>query len=156
LGGPLALKLRLLRAERAWTIEEAARHAGVTPETISDAEHGKRRTYLPTLRKIAAGYGVPMEELLKAEDQALVAGKVKTPDTGLPSYEQLVDANANLERENATLREVIQELEAALAPENLLEALHVAGFPSGWAEAEEIARHLRRSLEYEEHEPGER
>jgi hypothetical protein len=48
-------------------------------------------------------------------------------------------------------------LEAALAPENLLEALHVAGFrPSGWAEAEEIARHLRRSLEYEEHEPGER
>jgi len=67
LGGSLALKLRLLRAERAWTIEEAARQAGVTPETISDAEHGKRRTYLPTLRKIAAGYGVPTEELLRAE-----------------------------------------------------------------------------------------
>lgn len=60
----LALKLRVLRAERGWTLIQAAERAGVQPETISDAEHGKRRPYTPTLTKIAKGYGVPVEELL--------------------------------------------------------------------------------------------
>jgi transcriptional regulator with XRE-family HTH domain len=63
----LALKLRVLRAERAWTIEQAAEKANVTPETISDAERGRRHPYLPTLRKLARGYGVPIEELLSEE-----------------------------------------------------------------------------------------
>jgi transcriptional regulator with XRE-family HTH domain len=61
---PLALKLRVLRAERGWTLNQAAARAGVQPETISDAEHGKRRPYTPTLTKIAKGYGVPVEELM--------------------------------------------------------------------------------------------
>jgi len=66
----LALKLRVLRAEQGLTIEEAAARAGVAPETISDAERGRRHPYLPTLRKIAKGYGVPVEELLSVEDPA--------------------------------------------------------------------------------------
>jgi transcriptional regulator with XRE-family HTH domain len=65
----LALKLRVLRAERALTIEQAAERAGVTPETISDAERGRRHPYLPTLRKLADAYEVPVEELLSAEEQ---------------------------------------------------------------------------------------
>jgi transcriptional regulator with XRE-family HTH domain len=60
----LARKLRVLRAERGWTLNQAAERAGVQPETISDAEHGKRRPYTPTLTKIAKGYGVPVKELL--------------------------------------------------------------------------------------------
>jgi transcriptional regulator with XRE-family HTH domain len=83
----LALKLRVLRAERALTIEQAARQAGVTPETISDAERGRRRPYLPTLRKVAAAYGVPVEELLAEEVEPALAsaatGKGEAPDTGL-------------------------------------------------------------------------
>jgi transcriptional regulator with XRE-family HTH domain len=73
--GTLALKLRVLRAERALTIEEAAERAGVTPETISDAERGRRRPYLPTLRKLAAGYGVSVQELLEAEDASVPLGE---------------------------------------------------------------------------------
>jgi transcriptional regulator with XRE-family HTH domain len=61
----IALRLRVLRAERGWTLNQAAERAGVQPETISDAEHGKRRPYTPTLAKIAAAYGVPVEELLE-------------------------------------------------------------------------------------------
>jgi transcriptional regulator with XRE-family HTH domain len=79
----LALKLRVLRAERALTIEEAARQAGVTPETISDAERGRRRPYLPTLRKVAAAYGVPVSELLAEEAQEpVLAGKADAPSPG--------------------------------------------------------------------------
>src|SRR5215208_3306405 len=65
--GSLALRLRVLRAERALTIEQAAERASVTPETISDAERGRRHPYLPTLRKLAKAYEVPVEELLAEE-----------------------------------------------------------------------------------------
>src|SRR5215203_3451255 len=65
--GSLALRLRVLRAEQALTIEQAAARAGVTPETLSDAERGRRHPYLPTLRKIAKGYNISIKELLAAE-----------------------------------------------------------------------------------------
>jgi transcriptional regulator with XRE-family HTH domain len=75
----LARKLRVLRAERGWTLNQAAERAGVQPETISDAEHGKRRPYTPTLAKIARGYGVPVEELL---EEPVLMGKVDAPEAG--------------------------------------------------------------------------
>src|SRR4051812_18518250 len=90
----LALKLRVLRAERALTIEQAAERAGVTPETISDAERGKRHPYVPTLRKLAAAYNVPVEELLASEAEpaelAELVGspKAEAPQSG-PSPEEL-------------------------------------------------------------------
>jgi transcriptional regulator with XRE-family HTH domain len=61
----LATRLRILRAERGLTQEQAAELAHVTPETLSDLERGRRRAYTPTLAKIAKGYGVPVEELLE-------------------------------------------------------------------------------------------
>src|SRR5215211_2813215 len=75
----LARKLRVLRAERGWTLNQAAERAGVQPETISDAEHGKRRPYTPTLTKIAKGYGVHVEELL---EEPVLVGKVDAPEAG--------------------------------------------------------------------------
>jgi transcriptional regulator with XRE-family HTH domain len=79
MGESLARKLRVLRAERGWTLHQAAERAGVQPETISDAEHGKRRPYTPTLTKITRGYGVPVEELL---EEGVLAGKAEAPETG--------------------------------------------------------------------------
>src|SRR5215211_4626184 len=103
--GSLALRLRVLRAERALTIEQAAARAGVTPETISDAERGRRRPYLPTLRKLAAAYEVPIEELLAAEEEpALARPKVSAPqETGQASLE-LATIEDVLERAGATTR----------------------------------------------------
>jgi transcriptional regulator with XRE-family HTH domain len=66
---PLAVRLRVLRAQQGWSIETAAKQIGVTTDTLSDAERGKRRPYMPTLAKIARGYGVPVEELLAAADE---------------------------------------------------------------------------------------
>ena len=63
--GSLARKLRILRAERGLTQERAAGLIGITPETLSDLERGKRRAYGPTLSKIAKGYGVSVEDLIE-------------------------------------------------------------------------------------------
>lgn len=83
--GSLALKLRVLRAKEALTIEQAAARARVTPETISDAERGRRHPYLPTLRKLAEAYDVPVEELLAEEPDSARAGaslKAQVHETG--------------------------------------------------------------------------
>jgi transcriptional regulator with XRE-family HTH domain len=76
--GSLAEKLRVLRARVGLSLTEAATRAGVTRDTLSDLEHGKRHPYMPTLSKIAKGYGVPVEELL---DEPVLAG-TKASETG--------------------------------------------------------------------------
>ena len=93
----LARKLRVLRAERGWTLNQAAERAGVQPETISDAEHGKRRPYTPTLTKIAKGYGVPIEELIQ---EPALAGKAEAPASGPSLLERALDA-ARQDADNA-------------------------------------------------------
>ncbi len=65
--GPIALKLRVLREERALTQKEAAELANVSHLTLIDLESGKRDPYMPTVTKIARAYGVPVEELVEEE-----------------------------------------------------------------------------------------
>jgi len=108
----LALKLRVLRAERGWTLNQAAERAGVQPETISDAEHGKRRPYTPTLTKIAKGYGVPVEELLGEAVPLTEASQ----ETGRVEEERL-EADSPKDRQHwetvlASVRERQREVEA--------------------------------------------
>jgi transcriptional regulator with XRE-family HTH domain len=47
------------------TLVEAAEQAGVGRDTLSDLERGRRHPVMPTLAKIAQGYGVPVEDLLE-------------------------------------------------------------------------------------------
>jgi transcriptional regulator with XRE-family HTH domain len=63
--GSLAERLRVLRARQGLSLTEASKRAGITRDTLSDLERGKRHAYMPTLAKIANGYGVPVEELLE-------------------------------------------------------------------------------------------
>ena len=65
--GPIALKLRVLREERALTQKEAAELANVSHLTLIDLESGKRDPYMPTVTKIARAYGVAVEELVEEE-----------------------------------------------------------------------------------------
>src|SRR5215217_5155091 len=62
----LAMRLRVLRAERGLSLTEAAERAGIQRQTLALLERGERHPHDPTLAKIAKGYGVPVEELLAA------------------------------------------------------------------------------------------
>src|SRR5215217_2857908 len=86
--GSLARKLRVLRAERGWTLRDASARSGVTKETLSDLERGLRHPHDPTLAKIAKGYGVSFEELLEEEPTRELVGagpKAEAPDQGRPA-----------------------------------------------------------------------
>ena len=65
--GAIAVKLRVLREERALTQKEAVELAEVHFNTLIDLESGKRTPYMPTVTKIARAYGVPVEELVEEE-----------------------------------------------------------------------------------------
>ena len=67
MSGPIALKLRLLREERALTQKEADKLANVSHWTLMYLESGQRPPYMPTVTKIARAYGVPLEELVGKE-----------------------------------------------------------------------------------------
>src|SRR5215208_3676863 len=66
--GSLAMRLRVLRAERGLSLTEAAERAGIQRQTLALLERGERHPHNPTLAKIAKGYGVPVEELLRREE----------------------------------------------------------------------------------------
>lgn len=67
--GSLPARLRVLRARQGLTLIEAAGKIGIGRDTLSDLERGLRRPVMPTLKKIAEGYDVPVEELVE-EDQS--------------------------------------------------------------------------------------
>jgi len=81
----LAQKLQLLRAERGLTLVQASVLTGVTRGTLSELEGGKREAYMPTLSKIAEGYGVDVRELL-LEEPVLTSPKVEGPRETGPAY----------------------------------------------------------------------
>jgi transcriptional regulator with XRE-family HTH domain len=65
---PLAMRLRVLRAERGWTVEEAADRAGLTRDSLSRLERGLRHPRATTLARLARVYDVSTEDLLALED----------------------------------------------------------------------------------------
>jgi transcriptional regulator with XRE-family HTH domain len=64
---PLPVKLRALRTQKGWTVHEAAKIAGTTPDNLSRIERGIRHPRSATLAKLAAAYGVDLESLLVME-----------------------------------------------------------------------------------------
>jgi transcriptional regulator with XRE-family HTH domain len=81
--GSLPARLQVLRARQGLTLIEAAEKIGIGRDTLSDLERGNRHPVMPTLAKIAQGYGVPVEELLE-EPQVSLAGKAEAPEAGGP------------------------------------------------------------------------
>jgi len=75
----LAEKLRVLRAQRGLSLTEAAEKARVQRQTLAFLERGERHPHMPTLSKIARGYGVPVEELL---EEPATAEKASAPESG--------------------------------------------------------------------------
>jgi len=72
----LPSKLQVLRAREGLTLSDAAEKLGIHRVTLAQIERGLRQPMMPTLAKIAEGYGVPVEDLL--DDAPLPGGEPPT------------------------------------------------------------------------------
>ena len=63
----LAANVRRLRAERGLTQEQVANAAGLSLSDVGRIERGERDPGVRVLSKLAAGLGVEVEDLLRAE-----------------------------------------------------------------------------------------
>lgn len=71
----IAARLRALRAERQWSLDELARRSGVSRATLSRLEHAEVSATAAVLGRLCAAYGLPMSRLMhlvEAEVAALV------------------------------------------------------------------------------------
>ncbi len=61
----IGARLFELRTERDWSQTETARKAGVSQTTIVHVETGQVRPRMATLRRLAKGFGITVEELME-------------------------------------------------------------------------------------------
>lgn len=61
-------KMRAIREERDWTLEEMAQRLGTTKQALSKYERGERTPKITVAAKFAEILGVPLKELVGTED----------------------------------------------------------------------------------------
>lgn len=112
---PILKALRMARADAGLTISELAERAGVSRDTISNAEKGRHGLQYSTLHKIARALGKAPSALLAEEER--LAPKVESRSSLEPSFE---DALEGERREaiydvvlNAARRQAEQDRKAA-------------------------------------------
>jgi transcriptional regulator with XRE-family HTH domain len=63
-------KLKELREEQAFSVRDLAEEAGVSTDTITALEKGRRKAWPRNVRKLAAALGVEPRELMKGGSDA--------------------------------------------------------------------------------------
>ncbi len=81
--GSLAERVRLLRLQRGLTLEGASAQIGIDSHTLSRVERGVQKPHAPTLKKIAAGYGVSVEGLVR---EPVPLGEADLPKAEAPTW----------------------------------------------------------------------
>ncbi|MBI1188385.1 MAG: helix-turn-helix domain-containing protein [Alphaproteobacteria bacterium] len=66
-------RLRVLRAERAWSQADLAEHLGVSRQTVNAIETEKYDPSLPLAFKIARVFAMPIEQIFIEESAARAA-----------------------------------------------------------------------------------
>ncbi|MFN3147873.1 MAG: helix-turn-helix domain-containing protein [Paracoccaceae bacterium] len=78
----LGARVRELRKERNWTLEQAATHAGLARSTLSKIENGQMSPTYEALKKLAVGLGIPVPQLFTPPRAAQVSGRLAVTRSG--------------------------------------------------------------------------
>jgi len=65
-------RLKVLRAERGWSVRRLAKEANLSPATVSEIELGKRRAQDGTVKKLTDALGVERVDLIFPPEQVRV------------------------------------------------------------------------------------
>jgi transcriptional regulator with XRE-family HTH domain len=75
-------RIKTLRKERRWTLQELGKRAGVSISALSKVENAQVAASFDTLLKIARGFGLGFEAMLNGASPLLPAGRLTTTRDG--------------------------------------------------------------------------
>ncbi|WP_305971385.1 MULTISPECIES: helix-turn-helix domain-containing protein [unclassified Mameliella] len=78
----LGQRVRDLRKERNWTLEQAARQAGLARSTLSKIENGQMSPTYDALKKLAVGLEITVPQLFTPPQQDKVNGRMVVTRSG--------------------------------------------------------------------------
>jgi transcriptional regulator with XRE-family HTH domain len=78
----LGERVRELRRARDWTLEQAARQAGLARSTLSKIENGQMSPTYDALKKLAVGLQISVPQLFTAPRKAQVSGRMAVTRSG--------------------------------------------------------------------------
>ncbi|MCA0043787.1 helix-turn-helix domain-containing protein [Celeribacter litoreus] len=78
----LGARVRDLRKERGWTLEQAATHAGLARSTLSKIENGQMSPTYEALKKLAVGLDISVPQLFTEPRKAQISGRMAVTKTG--------------------------------------------------------------------------
>ena len=83
-GEPLDLgaRVRALRKARDWTLEQAAKQAGLARSTLSKIENGQMSPTYDALKKLAVGLQISVPQLFTPPEQGQVGGRMVVTSSG--------------------------------------------------------------------------
>jgi len=78
----LGVRVRELRKERGWTLEQAAVQAGLARSTLSKIENGQMSPTYEALKKLAEGLAISVPQLFTPPSKAQVNGRIAVTKAG--------------------------------------------------------------------------
>ena len=78
----LGVRVRELRKERGWTLEQAAVKAGLARSTLSKIENGQMSPTYEALKKLAEGLAISVPQLFTPPSKAQVNGRIAVTKAG--------------------------------------------------------------------------
>ena len=83
----LGARVRELRKAQGWTLEQAARRAGLARSTLSKIENGQMSPTYHALRKLAEGLGIPVPQLFTPAARDRAGGRMVTTRAGTGAHQ---------------------------------------------------------------------
>lgn len=78
----LGARVRELRKDRNWTLEQAANHAGLARSTLSKIENGQMSPTYDALKKLAVGLDISVPQLFTPSETPQGAGRMSVTLSG--------------------------------------------------------------------------
>ncbi|WP_425038776.1 helix-turn-helix domain-containing protein [Primorskyibacter sp. S187A] len=78
----LGARVRALRKDRDWTLEQAAKQAGLARSTLSKIENGQMSPTYDALKKLALGLDISIPQLFTAPSDGQIMGRMAVTSSG--------------------------------------------------------------------------
>jgi transcriptional regulator with XRE-family HTH domain len=108
-GTPLDLgeRVRALRKARDWTLEQAARQAGLARSTLSKIENGQMSPTYDALKKLATGLEISVPQLFTPPQDEKVNGRLAVTKSGQGSAQATVTYEHELLADSLTKKQML-------------------------------------------------